>query len=645
MDPWPGVERWRRRVQWSLFLAVPLYGLYNYWQPGFPLSERAILALLAVSAFFFAAARSRTRAGLVLDGAHLALGFIVFGYIILQADEMPYREGLPNRADIVIGVAGIYLILVAVRRSLGLGLAVVASVFLLYLFLGQHLPVWLGGHRGFSLNRIISFLYLNDAGIMGFALSACLKYMALFLILGKVLQQVGAMDFVMGLARALFGSGRTGPPLMAVMSSAMVGTVSGSTMGNVYISGNMTIPMMKRVGIRGELAAAIEAAASSGGQIMPPVMGFAVFFMIVLLDVAYADIIVAALIPALLYFLTLGLAVWLRTRRTGDFAAYEPPSPRDEGRGSVRGALMHPGLLTFLCALGLLVYLLGNRNPLQTSVMIAMAATILVSLPFRVRLTPRKLLKALHDSGRELVDVAIACLALGIIAGSVLLTGLGTKLPALMIDWSTGNLPLLLVCAFVACVILGLGIPSSLAYVLVALLISHAIVQLGVALLDAHLFVFYAALAAMITPPVALAAYAAASIAKSNYWTTGWLAAALGMPKYLVPFAFIFRPELLMRGAWVEILAVSLLTLSGLAAVSFGLAGLSRRTLSGVVAGACLVAGGVLLSVPPLDDWGIPALGAGLCTLALLVRPPVPLRPKPGGQGGTTGIPRSKETE
>ena len=630
MELRPSVARAWDRVQQSLLLAVPLYALYNYWSPGFPLSERAILALLAVSAFFVMAARSRTRAGLAVDFVHLALGFVVFGYIILNADELPYREGLPNRADIAIGMAGIYLILVAVRRSLGMGLAVVAAVFLLYLFLGQYLPVWLAGHRGFSLNRIISFLYLNDAGIMGFALSACLKYMALFLILGKVLQQVGAMDFVMGLARSLFGSGRTGPPLMAVMSSAMVGTVSGSTMGNVYISGNMTIPMMKRVGIRGELAAAIEAAASSGGQIMPPVMGFAVFFMIVLLDVAYADVIVAALIPALLYFLILGLAVWLRVRRTEVFEGHEPPPP-DEGRGSVRSALIHPGILTFLCALGVLVYLLGNRHPLQTSVMIAMGASILVSLPWRVRLTPRKLVTALHDSGRELVDVAIACLALGIIAGSVLLTGLGTKLPALMIEWSTGSLPLLLICAFVACVVLGLGIPSSLAYVLVALLISHAIVQLGVELLDAHLFVFYAALAAMITPPVALAAYAAASIAKSNYWTTGWLAAALGMPKYLVPFAFIFRLELLMRGEWLEILAVSLLTLAGLGAVSFGLAGArGRHTLHGAAARASLVAGGVLLAVPPLDDWGVPALGAGLCALALLFRLPGPLRSGPG---------------
>ena len=618
MKPGESAGTARRWIQYGLLLAVPLYALYNYWQPDIPLSERAIIALLAVAAFFFPAA-DRSRRGQILDGAHLALGIAVFGYIILNARELPYREGLPNQADIVIGIAGIYLILIAVWRSLGLGLAVVAGAFLLYLFLGQFLPVWLGGHRGFSLERIISFLYLNDAGIMGFAVSACLKYMALFLILGKVLQQVGAMDFIVGLSRALFGAGRTGPPLMAVMSSALVGTVSGSTMGNVYMSGSMTIPLMKRVGIRGELAAAIEAAASSGGQIMPPVMGFAVFFMIVLLDIEYTEVIVAALIPALLYFLILGLAVWLRVRRDEGHEKQDLP-PADGEQPTIRQALLHPGALTFVCALGLLIYLLGNRWPLQTSVMIATAACIVVSLPWKIRLTPAKLVTALHDSGRELVDVAIACLALGIIAGSVLLTGLGTKLPALMIDWSGGNLLLLLICAFLACVVLGLGIPSTLAYVLVALLVSHAIVKFGVALLDAHLFVFYAALAAMITPPVALAAYAAASIARSNYWTTGWLAAALGMPKYLVPFAFIFRPQLLMRGDGLEILAVSLMTLAGLAAVSFGLTGDKRLTLLSAAARGCLVSGGVLLAVPPLEGWSVPALGAGLCAVALLLR-------------------------
>ena len=626
----PGVYGVRTWVQRLLLVSLPLFALYNYWQPGIPLSERATLALLAVFAFFFSA-RPRTRLGQGLDVLHLILGLIVFGYIIVNARELPYREGIPNQTDIAIGIAGIYLILVAVKRSLGTGLAVVAGLFLLYLFLGQYLPVWLGGHRGFSLRRIISFLYLNDAGIMGFAVSACLKYMALFLLLGKVLQQVGAMDFVIGLSHALFGRGRTGPPLMAVLSSALVGTISGSTMGNVYLSGNMTIPLMKRVGIRGELAGAIEAAASSGGQIMPPVMGFAVFFMIVLLDVAYAEIITAALIPALLFFLTLGLAVWLRISRTEVFEEPEVPLT-DEDRPPLRKAILHPGALTFLCTLGVLIYLLGSRYPLQTSVMIAMAACILVSLPWSVRLTPGKLATALEDCGRELVDVAIACLALGIIAGSVLLTGLGTKLPALMIGWSEGNLLLLLVCAFLACVILGLGIPTSLAYVLVALLISHAIVELGVALLDAHLFVFYAALAAMITPPVALAAYAAASIAKSNYWRTGWLAAALGMPKYLVPFAFIFRPELLMRGDALDILGVSLLTFAGLGAISFGLAGRGMPSLQAAVARVCLVAGGILLAVPPLEEWAIPSVGGGLCVIGVLLDLPALARSKPGRQ-------------
>ena len=188
-----------------------------------------------------------------------------------------------------------------------------------------------------------------------------------------------------------------------------------------------------------------------------------------------------------------------------------------------------------------------------------------------------------------------------------------------MIGWAAGDLTLLLVCSFIACMVLGLGIPTSMAYVVVALLISNAIVQLGVELLDAHLFVFYAALAAMITPPVALSAYAAATIAKSNYWTTGWLSAALGMPKYLVPFAFVFRPELLMRGSAFEIVAVSLLTLAGLAAISVGLAVRERRSLSGATAMACLVVGGILVAVPPLAAPEIPIAGAGLCVAGLLL--------------------------
>ena len=613
----PGAERARTWAQRALFLALPLFALYNVWFPTVPLQERAILGLLAVSAYFVSVP-PRSAAWFALDCFHVVLGVLIFGYLIFFWEELLLSQGIPSTTDIVLGVIGVYVVMVATVRSLGLGLAAVVGVFLVYTLFGQHLPVWLAGHRGYGLDRIFTFLYINENGIMGFAMDACLKYMALFLILGKVLQYTGALDFIMDFARALFGSGRTGPPLMAVVSSAMVGTVSGSSMGNVYVSGNMTIPLMKRVGLKPELAAAVEAAASNGAQIMPPIMGFAVFFMIVLLDVAYVDIMIAALIPALMYFLSLGLSIWLRVRRL-EAAGGVDVSFLDRERPKVGEAMKRMGALSFVLTLGTLIYLLAQRGSLQNSVLIAMVVGIAASMLGKDRLTPKKVMAVLYDSGRELVDVTIACLALGLITGPILLTGLGTKLPALMIGWAAGDLTLLLVCSFIACMVLGLGIPTSMAYVVVALLISNAIVQLGVELLDAHLFVFYAALAAMITPPVALSAYAAATIAKSNYWTTGWLSAALGMPKYLVPFAFVFRPELLMRGSAFEIVAVSLLTLAGLAAISVGLAVREWRSLTGATAMACLVVGGILLAVPPLAAPEIPIAGAGLCVAGVLL--------------------------
>ena len=613
----PGAERARTWTQRALFLALPLFALYNVWFPTVPLQERAILGVLAVSAYFVSVP-PRSTLWFALDCFHVVLGALIFGYLIFFWEELLLSQGIPSTTDIVLGVIGVYVVMVATVRSLGAGLAAVVGVFLVYTLFGQHLPVWLAGHRGYGLDRIFTFLYINENGIMGFAMDACLKYMALFLILGKVLQYTGALNFIMEFARALFGSGRTGPPLMAVVSSAMVGTVSGSSMGNVYVSGNMTIPLMKRVGLKPELAAAVEAAASNGAQIMPPIMGFAVFFMIVLLDVAYVDIMIAALIPALMYFLSLGLSIWLRVRRLEATGGVDV-SFLDRERPKVGEALKRMGALSFVLTLGTLIYLLAQRGSLQNSVLIAMVVGIAASMLGKDRLTPKKVMAVLYDSGRELVDVTIACLALGLITGPILLTGLGTKLPALMIGWAAGDLTLLLVCSFIACMVLGLGIPTSMAYVVVALLISNAIVQLGVQLLDAHMFVFYAALAAMITPPVALSAYAAATIAKSNYWTTGWLSAALGMPKYLVPFAFVFRPELLMRGTAFEIVAVSLLTLAGLAAVSLGLAVREWRRATGAAAMLCLVIGGILLAVPPLDAPEIPLGGAGLCVAGLLL--------------------------
>jgi TRAP transporter 4TM/12TM fusion protein len=606
--------RIRNALTVLLCVALSLFAIANVWYPLVPMQERALLALIGLGAFFLST-RPSTPAGLALDVLHVLLTIAVFGYVVLFWQDLLDRQGMPIATDLVLGTIGVYLILVATVRSLGTSLAIVVAAFLLYTFFGQHLPVWLGGHRGYSVSRIFTFLYTNENGILGFAIDASLKYMALFVVLGRVLEHSGTLRFITGLARCLFGSGTTSPPLVCVFSSALVGMVSGSSMGSVYISGQITIPMMKQVGLKPSLAAAIEATAANGAQIMPPVLGFAVFFMIYLIGVSYTDVIYAAAIPGTLYFLTLGIAVWSRARRI-------PPLPNIDAilgpRPSLRQVLLDPSALSFVATAGTLTYMLVQRDSLQISAIYAILVCLAVTAFGKDRYTPRKAFDTLRESGRELVEIVVVTLALGLITGPILLTGLGTKLPALMIAWADGSVTLLLITAFIACMILGTGMPTSMAYVIVALLITIPITQLGVPKLNAHMFVFYAALAAMITPPVGLTSYAAATIAKADYWETGWLASVLGMVKYLVPFAFVYRPQLLMQGGPLDIIAVTALTTFGLFAIAIAFDQFEPRKVIGLARPLPLLAGGFLLAVPPLD-WTVLGGGAALTAIGILL--------------------------
>ena len=597
----------------AAIVALPLFAVANVWHPMVPMQERSLLAAIALAAFFLTRGTS-SRATRAVDLICAGLAIISFGYVVIHWQELLMRQGLPTQADLMFGCLGIALILIATARCFGTGLTIVVLIFLAYTFLGQHLPIWLGGHRGYSYERIFTFVFSSENGVLGFAMDAALKYMALFLILGKVLEHSGALAFIMNFSRSLLGRGTSGPPLMAVLSSAMVGTVTGSSMANVYVSGNVTIPLMKRAGIRRELAAAIEATASNGSQTLPPVMGFAVFFMIVMIDVSYVDIITAALIPGILYFATLGFSVWVRTRKIEAASVAEDSSPSITWRQALRSN----GALVFVAALGTLVFLLLQRESIQMAAIYSICVCLVLSMFGSSRYTPRKVLTTLKESGREFTEVVVVCLALGLITGPILLTGLGTKLPALIIDWASGNLSLLLVCAFAACVVLGLGVPTSMAYVIVALLVTTPLLELGVPMLAAHLFVFYAALAAMITPPVALSAYAAAAIAGADYWKTGWLAATLGFTKYLVPFSFVFRPELLMRGSPLEILYTTLLTTIGLVVMSLGFAVPGKTKLRGFSAMLLFATGGFLLAVPPLDLMLV-GIGAVCCAVGFIL--------------------------
>jgi TRAP transporter 4TM/12TM fusion protein len=590
-------ERLRNGMAVTLFIAVSLFAFLNVWYPLVPMQERALFALIGMGAFFLSTKVATPRA-LAADTVHLLLTIVVFGHIVLNWRDLLDRQGEPILIDIIFGTIGVYLIMVATVRSLGRSLAIVVVLFLLYTFFGQHLPIWLGGHRGYSIERIFTFVYSNENGILGFAIDASLKFMALFVVMGKVLEYTGTLQFVTGLAGALFGRGTTGPPLVCVMSSALIGTVGGSAMGSVYITGQMTIPMMKRVGLSPALAAAIEATAANGAQILPPVLGFAAFFMVALLDVSYGDIIIASTIPGILYYVTLGVAVWSRSRRL------PPPPDLDEilgERPKLSKVLFTPAAIGFIATATVLTWLLIERDSLQMSAIWAMVVCIGVTMFGKDRMTPKKAVATLSDSGREMVEVIVVTLALGLITGPILLTGLGTKLPALMIDWAQGDVTTLLICAFFASMILGAGMPTSMAYVIVAILITEPITKLGVPKLDAHMFVFYAALAAMITPPVGLAAYAAATIAKSDFWETGWLASMLGVTKYLVPFAFVFRPELLMRGEPWDIIWVTLVSTVGLVTIALGFDQVDKRSLLGLIRPLPLLVGGFLIAVPPMS--------------------------------------------
>lgn len=603
----------------AMCLALSVFAIVNVWYPMAPMQERALFALIGLAGYFLGT-QPATRPGRIADWLHLAASFVVFGYVVLFWQDMLDRQGMPTDTDILFGTIGVYLILNATVRTLGSSLGIVVLVFLLYTFFGQYLPIWLGGHRGYSISRIFTFLYANENGVLGFAIDALLKYMALFIVLGRVLEHSGTLGFITGLARLIFSRGTSGPPLVCVFSSMLVGMVNGSSMGSVYISGQITIPMMKQVGVRPALAAAIEATAANGAQIMPPVMGFAVFFMVVMVDVSYTDIIAAAAIPGTLYFLTLGVAVWSRTRQL-------PPPPDLDAvlgpRPSWRDVLLSNSAIAFAGTAGTLTILLTLRDSLQTAAVNAMAVCLMVTLFGRNRYTPAKAFQTLRESGQEMVGVVIVTLALGLITGPILLTGLGTKLPALMIGWATGDVTLLLLCAFVACMVLGTGMPTSMAYVIVALLITIPMTRLGVPKLHAHMFVFYAALAAMITPPVGLTAYAAATIAKADYWETGWLAAVLGMVKYLVPFAFVYRPELLLDGRVVDIVWVTALSTAGLVGMALALDQVDRRSLSGLLRPVPLLAGSFLLAVPPIGPWVLglgavlTAIGAGVVLAGL----------------------------
>ena len=513
-------------------------------------------------------------------------------------------------AQLVLGSLLVVLLLEGTRRIVGLPLSLIAALFAAYMLYGENLPGLLQGFP-FSYPEVIEQLYLTDEGIFSSPLGVSATYVMIFLIFGAFLEKSGAGDWFMSVAQAFTGTTPGGPAQIAVMSSCLFGSISGSAVANVYGTGTFTIPLMKKIGYEPYFAGAVEAVASSGGQIMPPIMGAGAFLMASFLGIQYREVMIAAIFPALLYYGALFLMVRLRALKSGlrGLDPSELPSKHYVlsrfymvapivgliaflliGYTPMRAALLGIGLawlvsffnfkpdttpaqkilacIVALISLGLAVFLM-MRPEIADSVkpgmqFVIIAAYMLVASAFNPGMNTREFIDAIEQGAQGIPLVCVACATAGIVLGAVSLTGIGGKLVGFVISFA-GNMPLLaLVLVMLIATLLGMGLPTTGAYILAAALGAPILVKLGFPPIAAHMFVFYYAIISNITPPVALAAYAASSIADSNPNRTGFQAMQLGFLAYVVPFAFCYDPGLLMQGTWAQI---GWAVLSGIGAV------------------------------------------------------------------------------
>jgi TRAP transporter 4TM/12TM fusion protein len=552
----------------------------------------ALFGMLGLALVFlqYPAFRGRWgRPGNLVDGLLIAATVVVFGYIFVQSESrlsafwvddtlLGDRAGNEKTPDFVLALIGVLLIIEATRRSIGWTLPILCLLFVLYGFYGQSMPDWMFPHRGASWQDMSqkTFLQSGTMGVFGIALNVMFKYVFLFVLFGTVLEQTGATGYIIRLARGIFRNSSGGPAKVAVLSSGLMGSLSGSAVANTATTGTLTIPLMKSSGFRAETAAGIEAAASSGGALMPPIMGAGAYMMLEIVpDVTLLKVIQAALIPAILYYLALLLTVHFQSCKIGAAAdtGYVPESDREYS--SWQGVVFF-GSFAILIAL-----LLYGYSPYR-SVSLSLAGMLALSLCSpRTRLDIRKIMEAMIQAGKSGTALIVAASCVGIILGIVDMSGLGPALPAKvqLLAGDSGFLALLLL--MFSTIVLGMGLPSAVCYLLVALTVGSVLTTLNTPPLAAHLFIFYFGMMSMVTPPVALAAYAGAAIAKADVMRSAMAAFRFALVGFALPFAFVFRPELLMLTAANEPasplmvtahVAVTLVGIVGLAAAMAGYA-------------------------------------------------------------------------
>ncbi|HOV37445.1 MAG TPA: TRAP transporter permease [Spirochaetales bacterium] len=493
--------------------------------------------------------------------AALSAGYIAYNYTGLME-----RAGAFTTFDIIVGIIGILAVLEACRRVVGLPILIIACSFIAYTFLGPYMPGFLN-HRGYSFRRVVGHLFYTTEGILGLPLGVSSTFIFLFILFGAFLDKTGIGKFFIDIANAIAGFSAGGPAKVAVISSAMMGTISGSSVSNTVGTGTFTIPLMKKLGYKPEFAGAVEAASSTGGQIMPPIMGAAAFLMAETLGIPYLKVAAAAIIPAILYFSGIFIMVHLEAKKLGLKGVPRDQLPRIGKVLKEQGHLIIP-------LIAILYFLIQGSTPMRAALYGIVTSVLAGMLRKNTRMNFRDLLEALENAGRGILGVAIACATAGIIIGVVTLTGLGLKMASGLIALAGGLKLPTLIFTMLASLVLGMGVPTTANYLITSTITAPAVVQLGVPVLAAHFFAFYFGIVADITPPVALAAYAGSAIARGNPFKTGLIATRLAIAAFIIPYIFAFNPTILLIGATplriVQVLTTSLVGMLGVGAAMEG---------------------------------------------------------------------------
>ena len=526
------------------------------------------------------------------------IGSACWMYVVVNFQDLARRTGAFLPQDIIVGVIGILVLMESCRRIVGIPILIIASAFILYAFLGAYLPGFLN-HRGYKLDRITAHLFYNTEGIMGVPLGACSTFIFLFILFGALLEKTGIGQFFIDTCNAIAGSASGGPAKVAVLTSALLGTVSGSSVSNTVGSGSFTIPMMKRLGYKSEFAGAVEAAASTGGQLMPPIMGAAAFLMAESLGLPYITIVKASIIPALLYFAGIVITVHLEAHKLGLKGLPREQLPK------ILPLLLKKGYMILPLVI-IVVYLCMGRTAVYAAFM-GIACCMLIGLITSIvdvlagrqaSFGVKDLLEVTTAAARNIISVAIACAMAGIIIGIVTLTGIGLKFGAGLISISGGVAIITLVLTMISSIILGMGAPTTANYLITSTITAGAIIGLGFQPLAAHMFAFYFGIIADITPPVALAAIAGAAIAKGKPIKTAFNATKLAIGAFIIPYVFVFNPQMLMIDtSFLSALPIAVTALIGMFGISAALEGYAFRN-SSIIERILFAAAGIMCILP-----------------------------------------------